>query len=328
MDKLIELFSEQLIEALSIGKANSFRNPDREWRNVVVSGLGGSGIGGTIVQNYVTPTLPVPFVVNKTYDLPAFAGAYSLVIICSYSGNTEETISAFQQALERDAFVVCITSGGRIAEMAAEHRVPCFKIPGGMPPRACLGYSLVQVLFALHYAGLTDDRFVEEINKAITLLQQNKEGLKQTATGLAQKAYGKLPVIYAGCRMEGVAVRWRQQLNENSKLTAWENVVPEMNHNELVGWKDVAEDKAVFFLHSGSDHPQVKTRMGINKTIIERCTGNVLDVEAMGGSYWEQAFSLIHIGDWLSWYLADLRQVDAMEVKVIDYLKKELAGDR
>lgn len=326
MNKLIELFSEQLIEALNIGKENAFQSPDREWRNVVVSGLGGSGIGGTIVQNYVTSTLTVPFTVNKTYDLPAFAGEHSLVIICSYSGNTEETISAFQQALERQAFVVCITSGGKIAEMAREHHIPCFKIPGGMPPRACLGYSLVQILFALHYAGLTDDDFVGEINKAITLLQQNKAALKQTAAKLAQKAYGKLPVIYAGCQMEGVAIRWRQQINENSKLTAWENVVPEMNHNELVGWKDIAEDKAVFFLHSTTDHLKVKTRMGINKAIIKRCTDTVLDVEAMGKSYWEQAFSLIHIGDWLSWYLADLRQVDATEVSVIDYLKKELSA--
>jgi len=326
MKKLIDLFPEQLIEALSIGGKTIFQHPNAGCCNVLISGLGGSGIGGTIVQNYVTPTLAVPFVVNKTYDLPAFVDGHSLVIICSYSGNTEETISAFEQALEKKAFVVCITSGGKVEEMANAHQFPCFKIPGGMPPRACLGYSLVQVLFALHYAGLIGDTFIGEINKAITLLQDNKDQLKKAATKLAQQAYGKLPVIYAGCRMEGVAIRWRQQINENSKLTAWDNVVPEMNHNELVGWKDVDNQKAVFFLHSGSDHPKVKTRMGINKTIISRCTDTVLDVEAMGESYWEQAFSLIHIGDWLSWYLADLRQVDAMEVKVIDYLKGELAA--
>lgn len=326
MNKLIELFPEQLTEALEIGKKSVFQAPDIDWRHIVVSGLGGSGIGGTIVQNYLTPTLAIPFVVNKTYDLPAFVGECSLVIICSYSGNTEETISAFQQALERKSYVVCITSGGRIEEMAKADKLPYFKIPGGMPPRACLGYSLVQVLFALCYAGLIKDTFVSEINMAITLLTEQQNNLKHIATKLAQKAYGKLPVIYAGCEMEGVAVRWRQQINENSKLTAWENVVPEMNHNELVGWKDIDEHKAVFFLHSDSNHPKVKTRMGINKTIINRCTDTVLDVTAIGNSYWEQAFSLIHIGDWLSWYLADLRQVDATEVEVIDYLKNELAA--
>lgn len=325
MNKLIELFPEQLTEAINIGKRNSFQVPNRNWKQVVVSGLGGSGIGGTIVQNYVTPTLSVPFIVNKTYDLPAFVGEHSLVIICSYSGNTEETISAFQQALDKKAFIICITSGGQVEAMAKAHQLPCFKIPGGMPPRACLAYSLTQILFALHYAGLNDDRFIGEINKAITLLQEKKETLMQTATKLAQKAYGKLPVIYAGCQMEGVAIRWRQQINENSKLTAWENVVPEMNHNELVGWKDLDDNKAVFFLHSDSDHPKVKTRMGINETIIGRHTNTVMKVEAIGNSYWEQAFSLIHIGDWLSWYLAELRQVDATEINVIDFLKKELA---
>src|SRR5690606_24480177 len=202
---------------------------------------------------------------------------------------------------------VCITSGGKVEEIANAHQFPCFKIPAGMPPRACLGYSLVQVLFALHYAGLINDSFIGEMNKAITLLQDNKDQSKKAATKLAQKAHGKLPVIYAGSQMEGVAIRWRQQINDNSKLTARQNVVPEMNHNELVGWKDVDNQKAVFFLHSDSDHPKVKTRMGINKTIISRCTDTVLDVEAMGESYWEQAFSLIHIGDWLSWYLSDLR---------------------
>lgn len=327
MDRLIELFPEQLEQALNIGKDSEFSCHPKKLEQVLISGLGGSGIGGTIVQNFAATELSIPIVVNKSYDLPAFVGPNSLVVICSYSGNTEETISTFQQAIEKDAFIVCITSGGTIASMAEERGIPLIKVPGGMPPRSCLGYSIVQILFVLYYSGLISSQFITEINSAVTLLQENQKHIKNLAIALAQKSYGKMPVIYAGWQMEGVAIRWRQQVNENSKMTAWENVVPEMNHNELVGWCDVQDNLAVFFLHSASDHPKVMTRMEINKTIIRKCTDSVYDVQAMGNNYWEQAFSLIHVGDWYSWYLSNLRQVDAMEVAVIDFLKKELAAN-
>lgn len=325
MDELITRFPQQLTEALKLGHSYAFSQPDVRFDNVVVSGLGGSGIGGTMVQNYTFPFLKIPFVVNKTYDIPGFVNQNSLVIICSYSGNTEETTSALEQAIEKNAFIVCITSGGKIEARAKEKNMPCFLIPGGMPPRACLGYSLVQLLFVLHYAGLIKNDFVKQIESAVALLEKDKALFQQTASDLSEKLAGKLPVVYAAHQMEGVAIRWRQQLNENSKITAWENVVPEMNHNELVGWRDVNEDLGVVFLHTESDHPKVKTRMGINKEIIQKCTHTVLDVSAVGINYWEQAFSLIHIGDWLSWYLSRLRRVDAMEVNVIDFLKSELA---
>lgn len=325
MDERIAQFPQQLKQALKLGHSYAFSQPDFKIEHVVVSGLGGSGIGGTILQNNTFSYLNIPFVVNKTYDLPGFVGRQSLVIICSYSGNTEETVSAMKQAIKKGAFIVCVTSGGEIERMATENNIPCFLIPGGMPPRACLGYSLIQLLFVLHYAGLITDDFVKEVENAVALLEENAISLQQTASELANQLFGKLPVIYAPNQMEGVAIRWRQQLNENSKVTAWENVVPEMNHNELVGWRDRDEKLAVVFLHTDDDHPKVKERMKINKEIIQKCTDTVLDVFALGSNYWEQAFSLIHIGDWLSWYLSQLRKVDATEVKVIDYLKSELS---
>ncbi|HET8574214.1 MAG TPA: bifunctional phosphoglucose/phosphomannose isomerase [Edaphocola sp.] len=326
MDQLIALFPAQLSESIKIGLSAVFSKPGKEISNVVISGLGGSGIGGTIVKNFATGRLGVPVVVNKTYDLPAFVSENSLVIICSYSGNTEETIEAFRQAIVKKAFTACMTSGGAIEEMANKHRLPCFKIPPGMPPRACLGYSVVQILFALHYAGLMDDSFVAEIEKSVLLLEREQETIRLLAADLATRSVDKLPVIYAGSQMEGVAVRWRQQLNENSKVSGWSNVVPEMNHNELAGWRDQQDNLGVFFLHAGSDHPKVSLRMGINKEIISRCTPFVYDINAKGDSYWEQVFYLIHIGDWLSWYYAERRQVDAMEVNVIDYLKSALSA--
>lgn len=326
MDKLIASFSAQLLESLKIGQSTVFSKPEKDISNVVISGLGGSGIGGTIVKNFTDSCVSVPVIVNKTYDLPAFVSENTLVVVCSYSGNTEETVAVLEQAIAQKSFVVCITSGGTIGELAAAHQLPCFTIPSGRPPRACLGYSVVQILFALHYAGLLDDGFVPEIERAASLLTTEQENIKKLADELATKNYDKLPVIYAGNQMEGVAVRWRQQLNENGKVPGWSNAVPEMNHNELVGWRDTYEYLSVFFLHASTDHSKVRFRMGINKEIISRCTPFVYDINAIGESYWEQAFYLIHIGDWLSLYYAELRGVDAMEVTVIDYLKNQLSA--
>lgn len=327
MDKLIDKFPQQLLEAIKIGNSFSFPEIKGDWQNVVLVGLGGSGIGGTIVQNYVKPHLAVPFWVNKTYEIPAFVNENTLVLVCSYSGNTEEAISGLNSALDSGAKIVCITSGGKIEKIAKEKALACFKIPGGMPPRACLGYSLVEILFALHYAGLTDKSFEKKIESAAALLEERKEQFQAQARLLAEQMFGKIPVIYAANQMEGVAVRWRQQLNENSKVVGWENVIPEMNHNELVGWRDENQNFAVIFLHTPSDSVRVQSRMSINKEVIIQYAKIVLDVEAIGENYWEQAFSLIHIGDWLSLYLAELRGVDAVEVNVIDYLKKRLASE-
>lgn len=326
MNKLISLFPQQIYEALKIGQSFAFNRPDVKWENVVVSGLGGSGIGGTIIHDYSSSSLPVPFIVNKNYDLPTFVNQHSLVIISSYSGNTEETVSAFNQALQKNAFVVCITSGGKIAEMASANQTPCFHLPSGLPPRACLGYSLPQVLFALYYAGLINNHFIGELSQAADTLVKNEESIQATAKNLSNKIFGKIPVIYASGHLEGVSIRWRQQLNENSKVVGWAGVVPEMNHNELVGWKSKEEKLGVIFLHAASDPSKVKIRMEISKEIIQKCTASVFDICAYGETYFEQAFSLIHIGDWFSWYLSELRQEDAMEVKVIDFLKGELAS--
>ena len=144
MKQLVADFPVQLQEALVIGQNYKFLTAKKEFNNVVLTGLGGSGIGGSIVQNYVFDKLKIPFVVNKDYFLPSFVGAKSLVIVSSYSGNTEETIAAMQQALKAKATVVCITSGGKIAEIARKKKLDCILLPAGMPPRACLGYSLTE----------------------------------------------------------------------------------------------------------------------------------------------------------------------------------------
>ena len=325
MKKLVQNFPIQLQEALIIGQNYRFLTPGKEFSNVVVTGLGGSGIGGSIVQNYVFDTLKIPFIVNKDYFLPSFVNKNSLVIVCSYSGNTEETIEAMKQASKVKATVMCITSGGKVAEIAGKKGLDCVLVPAGMPPRACLGYSLVQILFVLKHFGLIDNQFEKEI---ATTIKQMKAGEKETekkAKAIAKKMLGKLPIIYSAATYEGVAIRFRQQINENSKMLCWHAAIPEMNHNELVGWRDDAKDKVVILLRNADDYERVQARMEINKKVFKKYTPNIIEIYSEGKSYWEKAFYLIHLTDWVSVILADLRELDATEVKVIDFLKGSLA---
>lgn len=325
MKKLVQNFPTQLHEALLIGQSYRFKTPKKRYANVVLTGLGGSGIGGSIVQNFVFDKLTVPFVVNKDYFLPKFVNKDSLVIVSSYSGNTEETLQAMKQAIKVKATVVCITSGGKIAEIATKKGMDCILLPAGMPPRACIGYSMTQVLFVLKGLGLITYNIDKDIKAAIKLLKNNSRSIQAKATSLAKKLYGKTPIIYSGPDFEGVAVRFRQQINENSKMLCWHHVIPEMNHNELVGWKDKDASRAVVILRDKSDYERTQMRMEINKGVIKKYTKNITELYTEGKSYWEKVFYLIHLTDWVSVKLADMRGQDATEVKVIDYLKGELA---
>ena len=325
MKKLVQDFPIQLQEALIIGKNYRFIAEGKEFNNVIVTGLGGSGIGGSIVQNYVFDKIKIPFTVNKDYSLPAFVNRKSLVIVCSYSGNTEETLMAMKEAMKKKATIVCVTSGGTVADIATKKKYDCILVPAGMPPRSCLGYSLVQLLFILGHFGLIGNQFEKEIRKAIKEMKDGESDTQKKALAIAKKINGKLPIVYSSSHFEGIAIRFRQQLNENSKLLGWSAVIPEMNHNELVGWRQKAEDKAVIILRSNDDFDRVQTRMEINKKIIKKYTSTILEITTDAKSYWEKAFYLIHLTDWISVQLAELNNTDSTEVKVIDFLKNSLA---
>ena len=247
------------------------------------------------------------------------------MIVCSYSGNTEETLMAMHQAKKTKATIICITSGGKVSEFAGTKNLDCILVPAGMPPRSCLGYSLVQILYVLSHFGLIGNNFEKEIKASIKQLKADESNIQKKAMAFSKKINGKLPIVYAAASMEGVAVRFRQQLNENSKLLGWHGVIPEMNHNELVGWRDDANDKVVIILRNSDDYERVQTRMEINKKVFKKHTSNIIEIYSEGKSYWEQAFYLIHLTDWISVMLADLRELDATEVKVIDFLKNSLA---
>jgi glucose/mannose-6-phosphate isomerase len=201
MKNLIDLFPTQLSEALQIAKKSTFSFDKKEYNQVLVSGLGGSGIGASIVQEYVYDKISIPFSVNKTYFIPKSVNANTLFIACSYSGNTEETLAATKDALKRKSKVVCVTSGGELAELAKKNKLDLVLIPGGMPPRACLGYSLVQLLNVLKKAGLLKSKFENEIESAIQLITKEKKKIQTQALKLASGLHGKHIALYgvAGC---------------------------------------------------------------------------------------------------------------------------------
>lgn len=323
MHSLIDQFGKQLHAAVEIAQ-NSPLPALKPVHNILISGLGGSGIGGNIAAEIAMLETKIPIQVSKSYFIPGYVNQNTLVIISSYSGNTEETYNALQLAHKQGAQIICISSGGKITDFANQHGYTVVAIPGGMPPRSCLGYSLVQQLNILHHLGCFTTSLLGQVNDAANNLIKNRESIQQKARHIAAYLYGKTPVIYATTFKEGIAIRWRQQINENAKMLCWHHVVPEMNHNELVGWKTPNDKLAVLFLRTNDDYVRNNTRIEINKEIIQKYTPHILDVYAEGITVVERALFLIHLGDWVSYYLSELNEVDAVEVNVINHLKSEL----
>ncbi len=324
MKNLVQNFTSQLKEAKQIAD-RAIVSQAQNVLNIVVTGLGGSGIGGTILQELISDTCPVPITINKDYFLPAFVNKNTLVIISSYSGNTEETLSAMQQAIAKKAQVACVTSGGKVLQLAKQHQFDFIEIPGGNPPRSCIGYSLIQLIQILVTKGFAPATLLTDIEKSIALLENQNEIIKIEAHTIAQKLTNKLAVIYSLGTCEGVAVRFRQQINENSKQLCWHHTFPEMNHNELVGWTNKNDNLVVVTFHTSFDFDRTKKRYQVCKPIFEKYSNTVIDITAKGNSKLEQFLYLINIGDWISCYIADSRGIDPVEVNVIDYLKAELA---
>ncbi|MES2763987.1 MAG: bifunctional phosphoglucose/phosphomannose isomerase [Bacteroidota bacterium] len=324
MKTLVEGFTKQLQESLDIANA-AVLTKKNNIQNIVVTGLGGSGIGGTILSELVQSECPVPVIVNKDYFLPDFVNEHTLLVISSYSGNTEETLSAMHQALTKKAQIVCVTSGGKVQEVASQHKLDSIIIPGGRPPRSCIGYSLVQLLKIVQFNDLVKTDLLKQVQDTIKLLDAEKAEIKIEANEIAKTLLNKIPVIYSLGSCEGVAVRFRQQINENSKMLCWHHTFPEMNHNELVGWTEKNDALAVVTFRTSFDYERTVKRYDICKPLFAKYSNSVTDITAKGNSKTEQFFYLINIGDWISCYIADMKNIDAVEVNVITNLKNELA---
>jgi len=308
-------------------------------RNVVIAGMGGSAIGGELAKSLTHNQLPVPLAVCRSYQLPKFVDRHTLVIVSSYSGNTEETLSTFQQAQQRGAQIVCITSGGKIGEIADANGLTRFSLPDGFPPRSALVHLIVPILKTLQACGFITDP-TSSIQETIALLEKlgqryhpNNAAQENLAKFLAQALAERLPLIYAAEIYEAVAWRWKEQFCENAEILAWHNVFPELNHNELVGWglrREMDQKFQVIYLHdahasSTEIHPRVFARMNLTQGLIEKSSAPVIRVAAEGESLLARFFSLIFLGDCVSVYLAVLNGVDPTPVAQIDDLKSQMA---
>lgn len=325
MKDLIADFTKHLREAMEIGGQARLSAATQPIHNVLVTGLGGSGIGGTIAAQVFDKQLTVPLVVNKDYFLPAFVSPNTLVIVSSYSGNTEETLQAMDAALAKGAKICCVTSGGKIAELAQQKGLDTIRIPGGMPPRSCFGYSFSQLPYILAFHQLIPGSFVQDLADAITLIDKEEEEIKSISRKIAEQLIGKLPIIYCEARYEGVAVRLRQQINENSKMLCWHHVLPEMNHNELVGWTEPHPEAVVLMFRCDDDYSRTQRRMEISRDVVKKYTPHYIELAGKGSSQLQRSLYLLHFGDWISWYIAEIKNIDATEVRVIDFLKNELS---
>ncbi len=292
------------------------------YQTVTFCGMGGSGIVGGIAKSWMEHKgYEIPTRSYRGYGLPSYVkGKEHLVVCISYSGNTEETISNFKEAINRQATVICISSGGRLEELAKENGVLHLKVPEGYAPRFALGYMLSKVLSVL---GIDK----EELEDAKENLKTNYEDIKNKGDEIAEKLYGYIPIMYTTPLTEVAAFRWKTQINENAKTQAYFAVLPEMHHNEVVGL-DNAEirNKCTFIvMFDPKDHDRVRRRIDITIRILKDLGIVPIAIDGDGYSYLARLLYLIHVGDWVSYYLADKYGFDPLPVKVIDFIKEELS---
>ncbi|MDO9186497.1 MAG: bifunctional phosphoglucose/phosphomannose isomerase [Bacteroidia bacterium] len=325
MKSLVANFSKQLSEAISIGNNAKLTESKNKISNVLICGLGGSGIGGSIVSELVVGNANVPVNVTKGYFIPSYVNENTLIIISSYSGNTEETLNCLELAIAKNAKIVSITSGGKVLEISLSKNYDHIIVPGGMPPRSCLGYSLTQLFFVLGFFGIINNKYKTELEAAIKLIEAEEANIIAEATSIAEKLNGKIPVIYATTYFEGIAIRFRQQLNENAKILCWHHIIPEMNHNELVGWTEKNDALSVVIFIDKDEYSRNLARVEINKEVIKKYASHITEVYSKGNSEIEKAIYFIHLGDWVSVILGEMRGADLMEVNVINHLKSALS---
>ncbi len=300
---------------------------------VVILGMGGSAIGGDLVRSLVQSESRIPVIVYRDYGLPAFADARSLLIASSYSGGTEETLSAFEAALATGYKKLAITGGGKLKEMAEANNIPVFKIDYRAQPRAALGFSFIPILGVMQKLGFIKDK-TAEVTEAVQLLERlsakfDEKSPRKTnpAKQLACRLYGRLPVIYGAGITAEVAHRWKTQINENGKAWAFYEIFPELNHNATVGYplpKETARKIRVVLLRSAGFNDRIKRRYEVTGELLKRAGVAYEYVDSVGESPLAQMLGLVFLGDWVSYYLAILYGIDPTPVKAIDYLKERL----
>ena len=333
LDTLIE-FPNQIKEAVEIANAvnmETFFKID----NVIITGMGASGISGDIVSSLFRDKIDVPFYVNKEYDLPKWVRKDTLTIFFSYSGNTDETISAFKIASQKKCRIITISSGGKLQELSEKRGVTHITIPSGYQPRVAIAFSLFSLIVILKRVGLLRNEIETEINETIVLIKELVDSINKTiveeqnpAKQIARRIFNNIPQIYGWGIYSPIATRWRQQFNENSKVIARAETIPESNHNDIVGWSlnpEVSKNfSCILFRDRDMESLAMSTRLNFLKNLYEGLAANIIEIHPKGKKRLSKIMYMLVLGDFISCYLAVLREIDPTPVDIISELKQSL----
>ncbi|MBN1163907.1 MAG: bifunctional phosphoglucose/phosphomannose isomerase [Candidatus Krumholzibacteriota bacterium] len=316
--------------------AEPFTRAMSAWTStLIVCGMGGSAIGGALLRDLIAREAVGSIYLERDYSVPGFADANTPVICVSYSGNTEEVLSAFENALSRGCPVGVITAGGMLEEEARRAGAPLLKVPGGMPPRAAIGYLFTPLLRLASSRGLfklEEDEFRAVLRKTAKLLGKcslEADLAGNSALQLAKRLYGKIPLIYSGNGLlQGASYRWKCQFNENSKSMAFRNVFPELGHNEVMAWDcpdKLRQDIFLILLTDRDDHPRVQRRMDLTFSLLGPLAGGAIKIESVGGEECRgrlaRLLSILVLGDLTSVYLAVEYGQDPTPIGKIEEIK-------
>ena len=327
-------FPGQITGARQNFKNSGLKLNSEKIKNIIVLGMGGSAIAGDLIHDVYVDQLKIPMTIVRGYVAPGYCTENSLIIVSSYSGNTEETLSAAEQLAGCGAQVVAITSGGTLFDLAKKNNWPVLRIQEGFPPRQALGLLFISTLLILNEAGVisVSEQELDQLEHHCSILvNRNNEQTAETSIlgkDLAIRVKCKIPVVYGSAPyLSAISKRWQNQFHENAKSIAFSNVLPEMNHNEIVGWEmesTATKEFIVIFLEDIENHPRVNARIRLTKSILSDRDIEVLEIYSEGSTRLERILSLVILGDWVTYYLALLYEKDPVEILNIDYLKSEL----
>jgi glucose/mannose-6-phosphate isomerase len=302
-------------------------------KRILVVGMGGSAIGGEILRDWLLNELPIPIEVCRDYVLPAYVNKETLVFAVSCSGNTEETLSAFVDAVKRGCMIITITSGGHLLSFSEKLQVPNLAIPSGLPPRATLPYLFFPLPILMEKLGILQSR-KKEIQGTVRVIEKlSQENSFETpvknnlSKKLALELSETIPVVYGFREYAAVAHRLKTQFNENSKVPCKHEVFPELNHNEVVGWEaseTLTRCFSILLIRDRNEPPEIKNRIEATKSLALTKAQKVLELYAKGENKLARMFSVLHVGDFASVYLAILHNTDPTPVETINKIKEEM----
>ena len=334
MFKSIYDFSSNIESAFEIGEKILLNKNYNSMNRVVIAGMGGSAIGGDVVRLLLSSSNNIPITVSRNYNLPSWVDENSLVICSSYSGNTEETLSSFDDAKNKNSKIISISTGGILKDLTSKNDLDFIQIPKGLQPRAALAFSFVPIVYLLIKIGIIGKEILEKLKNSLPQLNESRKLYSQDnennpTYNLAKHIYKTFPLIYTQDNTTSIiARRWKGQLNENSKMLAFSNVIPEMNHNEIVGWENnpkLLKKISIIWLIDENNHKRNILRMNQSNSLIKNFSSNHYFIEMKGDTFIERCLKFIHFGDWLSYWCAIFHKTDPTPVKKIDLLKNKLS---